>query len=481
VLMRGPAVSEVHGTCPHCGSAYMDDSVFCRKCGRPRTAVISDTSSSQEVKLLFQQERSKILLQVQEIIAQSVQTQTDNLGAELRKVGHTVNSLSSSCDERMARLEVDMASLAGQTKGLRRDLEGQQSQISEMDRKVIAAGSQQKREEVMALLEEVTKDMRSQHRIIIAGLSQQKEEQQKIDLQIADLQKEQAQRLDGAVSELQRQLQEQAPLLDGALSELRRQLQGSLEEQAHRLDLAHTELRRQLQQSLEVSRSEFSANLSQARQDQGFPRIVVERVQHLDERNEELARNFAEVRAELGVLSEKDRAFRDRTASVERVVAEIRASIDSRARATANSHSTDSIVLKDIHDLASRVNAESTARMELTQSLDAYRVAYLQTCTELRAELDAALEKLARLESRAALDGRGPRLDLHVDAKGTTTAAVDVTNGRSSGIIDNGGVAGLGMLLDRNSTSRLLKSDGRSADADSLLLGSSGNGTFKKH
>merc|ERR1719198_2104393 len=61
---------------------------------------------------------------------------------------------------------------------------------------------------------------------------------------------------------------------------------------------------------------------------------------------------------------------------------------------------------QDIAELTRVVRAESQARIGLSESLDAYRQAYLQTTTELRAELDGIVEKQTRGVATAEDRGR---------------------------------------------------------------------------
>merc|ERR1719444_599249 len=57
------------------------------------------------------------------------------------------------------------------------------------------------------------------------------------------------------------------------------------------------------------------------------------------------------------------------------------------------------LVTKELEEITRQMRAENAARVDISQTLDAYRMAHLQTSTELRADLDVALEKLSKLES----------------------------------------------------------------------------------
>merc|ERR1719156_173749 len=108
----------------------------------------------------------------------------------------------------------------------------------------------------------------------------------------------------------------------------------------------------------------------------------------MSEKSEKLSRSIG------GGMSAEDRS---KILTVERSVVELRNMVN--AKNTSSRSTADALISKDIQDLHGRVSAESAARLDLSQSLDAYRNAYLQTTTELRAELDIALEKLNRFES----------------------------------------------------------------------------------
>jgi len=128
-----------------------------------------------------------------------------------------------------------------------------------------------------------------------------------------------------------------------------------------------------------------------------------------------------------------------KTAQIERAIVDIRTSFSGKfdSERTLNG-ANESVLIKDIQELSRQVGAERTARTELSQALDSYRVAYLQTCTELRAELDGLLEKFARLDARVfevnVGGGRGLRekVDIDVDLKGVTGVASSAGGSRTT-------------------------------------------------
>merc|ERR1712146_129780 len=130
-----------------------------------------------------------------------------------------------------------------------------------------------------------------------------------------------------------------------------------------------------------------------------------------------------ELRAELDALNKRgfgggiSSEDRGKLLALERSVGEVRNLVNAKtSNSRGDSRGSDALITKDIQELHARVSGESAARLDLSQSLDAYRNAYLQTTTELRAELDMALEKLARLESRRNIQSNSRLEQVPVEA-----------------------------------------------------------------
>jgi len=448
--------------------------------------------TSSEAQIWLRGESSRLSQQMQEILTKQARTFTDLLNQEISKVIRMVNQVSSSSEERFVRLEADRNARA--------------AKLGELEQKLVLrpqdGQSIHERDEVMTTLESVTRDVREQHRSVIAGLTSQKEQQQRTDKTLEALRHD----------------------LEAATTDFNQQ-----HPQHQKLEKAILELRRQVQQSLEVVRSEFSSEVSVLRQDRDSASRsggLIERLTLVERRHEDLTRAFAEqdmqeivrwvqtekasrndlsqaldsyrmahlqttaeFRAEVDAVIEKlsrleamasdergsrekayqlertledlrnsvtrwvselsgrmegtsasevqdlkrlvvaernagaelraelrteldrssanaeDRSGREQTRRLEQTVADFRSQVTSRLSDLASrveSAGPDVMTVKDIQELQRLVQGEQSARIDLSQSLDAYRMAHLQTCTELRAELDVALEKLARMESSFA-------------------------------------------------------------------------------
>merc|ERR1719326_468637 len=96
-------------------------------------------------------------------------------------------------------------------------------------------------------------------------------------------------------------------------------------------------------------------------------------------------------------------------------------SLMERVRALENSHAD-----QDIKDLARMVQAERSARCELSQSFEAFRVTNLQSYSRIQEDVDAMPEKMYRIARTAAEETsmRERTIDLEQnlsELKGVTT------------------------------------------------------------
>lgn len=374
--------------------------------------------SAQEVSGMLQQERPRIYSAIQDIIQQSIRTCSDGLNGEIAKVMSMVNAVSATCDERLIRLEVDRAARNTHLQGYRRDVDCLQSQINELAQAKAGSSSEssdalgKEREETLVRINSITKDMRSQYHSLIAGLNSQKEQNTKVDQALVELR----QRTAGMLERLQQQQEDKAGLegkVEKAVGDLRAQVNtslqgfqgevqslralGDLPDRVVRLEDKNEELYRAfLDQDLgeltRVVRAESQARIGLS--------------ESLDSYRQAYLQTTTELRAQLDSIVQKQTLAgatsedRSRIGVLERSLSEVRNMVSTQTmNSRIESRGADVFLTKDIQELSGRVSAESAARLDLSSSLDAYRSAHLQTTTELRAELDVAREKLARLES----------------------------------------------------------------------------------
>merc|ERR1719163_2753059 len=123
-------------------------------------------------------------------MAQQSKTLQEAINEKVNQVIHMVNAVSNSCEERLVRLEADRSARATAFQGLKRDVDGLQAQIADLEQFRMIGNKEKEgkdREEVMAMLETVTKDIRNQHRNVLSGLTVQKELQQKLEGALAEV------------------------------------------------------------------------------------------------------------------------------------------------------------------------------------------------------------------------------------------------------------------------------------------------------
>lgn len=371
----------------------------------------------EKVSAMLQQERSSIYVGMQEMIAKSMKSYSESINAEFTKVMSMVNAVSTSCDERLVRLEVDRAARSTTLQGYKRDIDGMQQQISELTQSK-SMGSDflaKEREDLLVRVDSSNKDFRSQYRSLVASINSQREDQAKVDQALVELRNEQRSlqyRLEQKNNELVIQHQGLQTKCEKSVGDLRMQVNqslqgffgeveslrsfGSLQDRLVKMEDRSEELRRTLLDLDVVELTRFVRAESQAR-------IGIS--ESLDAYRNAYLQTTTEIRAEVDGLAEKQARAgistedRSKILALERSIGEVRSLANARNANSRLENMGDAFLSKDIQDLHARVNSESTARLDLSQSLDAYRNAYLQTTTELRAELDMALEKLARLES----------------------------------------------------------------------------------
>jgi len=414
--------------------------------------------STHEMQVWLQGERSRLSSAMQEIVGQQARTLTELINEEVHKVIHMVNAVSNSCEERLVRLEADRSARATAFQGLRRDFDSLQAQIADLEQARLMQGAVQdmsrEREELMTVLDQVTQDVKTQHRNVLAGMSSQKEQQQRTEMTLAELRGDLetlvvemgqhrnavAERLSTvAVQKDLLSIQKDMQKIDFSFAELRRALQQSLD-QVH--DQVRTEFGNEVMQLRETLRAEIRAEIraeSRPERQALADRLTLMEAQNLDERLEELnsaihaeranrtelaqtvdsnrvslMQMCSELRAHLGashdklarveVMANEDKG-RDRSSRIEQSLNEFRNAMNLKVGEFAGHAETNTIMAKELQDLKRQVGAERASRGDLHNSLDNCRKAQLQTAAELRQELDLTAERL----TRAGVEDRGAR------------------------------------------------------------------------
>lgn len=392
--------------------------------------------SSQEMQVWLQGERSRISGAMQEIMTQQSKIVTEVINEEVQKIIHMVNAVSNSCEERLVRLEADRSARATAFQGLKRDVDGLQAQIADMEQ-FRAIGSSAKdqagkeREEVMAVLESVTKDIRNQHRSVLSGLTVQKELQQK---------------LEGALGEVRADIE----TLAAEVGNQRTSIMGLssqkdllvLQKDQQTIDKAIVELRKQTQQSLELVRSELTSEVGAMRQSHigGLSeRISAIESRRLDQDVQDLTRlihtersgrgdlaqtleayrsthlqTVVELRSEIDTLPDKlsrlemaiveERGARERTLSLEQGFNEIKNHCGRRFGDIEAKLEAGTYMTQDVQELKKLVGIEQSERSDLAESFETHRKSQQQMASELRAEIEHTLQELRRATSSSAQD-----------------------------------------------------------------------------
>lgn len=389
--------------------------------------------SMQEMQVWLQGERSRLSSAMQEIVTQQSKSLTEVLNEEVHKVIHMVNAVSNSCEERLVRLEADRSARATAFQGLKRDVDGLQAQISDLEQfRVIGAKNEQAgkdREEVMMVLESVTNDIRNQHRSVLSGLAVQKEMQQRLGGALAEVR--------GDIETLASEVTNQKAALVGMTSQKDLLV---LQKDQQTIDKAIVELRRQTQQSLEVIRSECATEVATLRQTHigGLvERLSVLEGKRLDGEVQELTRlihtersgrndlaqsvesyrashlqTLADLRSEMDTWLEKfsrmemavveERGARERSLFLEQSMNEIKNSSSRRFSDIESKLDGTGYVAKDVQELKKLIVIEQSERSDLAESFESHRKSQAQTFSQLREEIDTALQDLRRMSSSSA-------------------------------------------------------------------------------
>jgi hypothetical protein len=305
----------------------------------------------QEVQAMLRQERSSICNMMQETIAQQIKQGMDNRNAEVNRLIATVNSSFVAYEERLSRLEADHAARANSVQILKREMDTQ-------------------REKVDQILVQLSTDNRS----LLDKVAIHKEEvllsqralQRKLEVSVLDLCSSQVrQSLQGFASEIQAGL--------GGLTD--------------RIELTEGKLQ-------DVCRSVMEFDIAGLKQSVNFEKQSRAGLsESLNAYRTAYMQTFKDFRSELDSIQEKQRRnllepseVRNRLSAVELILAEVRTS------GTTKSASSSWQLQKDVQDLTRQVS-------DLSQSLDSYRNAQLQSSTEFLGRCDLISEKLILMES----------------------------------------------------------------------------------
>jgi len=250
---------------------------------------------------------------------------------ETQKVANMTNSVSLSLTERLMQLETERSSRSGAVQAVARDFDGLAAQMASLDQfrgKISGTLDQaaKEREEVMSLLDSVTKDIRNQQNVVLAGLNAQKEQQQKADVVLANIR-----------NDLEAVIADTGSIKTSTLSSVQKDIQVMQADQNQKLEGAVQEVRRQTQQSIEVVRSEAANEIHMLRQ-----------------------------HALNGLVE--------------------------RVRVIETNHAD-----QDVKDALRMMQVEKAARSDLSQAFESLRTTYIQTCSELRAEIGSMPEKITRI------------------------------------------------------------------------------------
>jgi hypothetical protein len=304
--------------------------------------------SAEDVRAMLQSERTQVLNLVQQSVSQQMKMYSDNLQNEIANMVNNFNKISASYEQRVAglsssygerfgRLEGDRAARGTFCENLRQDVN---SQIEKMD-KAIA-------------------QLRNDQRIAFDKIAAQGDD---IQLESRTLR-----------SQINKAIQELSCEFSGKLQAVvGNNFVNSIDDRIQRL----------------VRRSFAELDITDLKQALDFERQArVGLTEALDGYRASYLQSFTDLRLELSRCSLGE-SGQNRLALVERTLAEVKTAVTSR---TSGVETREFAILQDSQDFSRQVK-------DLSQSLDSYRNAHIQTSAELSSRIDWALDKLARLES----------------------------------------------------------------------------------
>lgn len=392
--------------------------------------------SAYEVQMVLQGERARVSAAIQDIISEQSQTFTQLLKDEVRKITTMVNSSTLSITERVAQLESERASRSAVLQAVGRDVDSLQAQLAALDQFRLKMSqsleqTSREREEVMGLLDSVTKDIRNQHGVVLSSLASQKEQQQKADLVLASIR-----------SDLEAVIIDTTSIKTSTLQSAQQDLQAAQKDQQQKMEHAVSDLRRQTQQSLDGLRAEVNNDMQMLKQmniGSLAERVRVLEANHFEQDIKDLARavqvektaraelvqNFetlqsnhvqrcGELRSEINTLPDQmnriaravaeELSVRDRLVDLETVIADMRSVISRQGDGAQAQTQAMRSLEKDLQDVAQSVKETHSVQSEFAQMFESDRHMQNRTATELRADIQLLRDKLVETSKAPAED-----------------------------------------------------------------------------
>jgi len=425
----------------------------------PRAASAEDPSLKlQDAQVWFQGHRAPLAALVQDTVTQQFLKIKESMDQEVQRCVQVMSLKTNMCDDLLQRLEAERSrGMSSQSTlvGLRHDFDRQQAQISELvqsrlSTSAVQAQSLRERDEELSLtIENLRRDVegiRNQNRNSLAGNVATSDQQQRVEKAYLEVRRDievmtaDIQRNRNAQTKTEKTMAEmrKKPAEDKGLQlvEISQQLamQQQYQQQVERVVL---ELRKDLQGSIDIATSGLRVQKDRADEQQkitteqqkriadlqGSLKIAVENVNQHWLNIVEL-KSIAEGNNNIGeaALTDFKRQMETAASGNQMLSASFGADLLTRVEKTEENFRRTTTLADQLQrlqreveqranhtqEMSKHVSAESTARIDLTQSLDAYRSAHLQTSSELRDAMMGLQERVAYMEN-CQLEDRGLR------------------------------------------------------------------------
>jgi len=405
------------------------------------SAVASDVGQESPMKLQDAQlQGSKLQIltsMVQDAVTQQFLKMKESMNNEMQRCVQTLASKTQSCEELLQRLEGAQGrqSTVG---SLKQDLDRQKAQIEEIIKGRLNVGAiqdqaQRERDEESAIIiDNMRQDMevmRNQHRNSLSGNAATSEQQQRLEKEYLQMRQD----LEAMTAENQRYRNVQAKM-ELSLSDMQKKIADSGSNS------------KQVQQISEMSQQLFAQRDRQSQ----LERVIMELRQEMQGASEEIEKLVAGLRHQQDRHKEHTEKFEEhhknhhdlkssiqdlwKTSQVagEEAIADLKQQVEAgitnkKEQMLSASFGADiqarveeieekvtrlqqEIELPNTHhkELAKTVGSESAARMELHQSVDAFRNSHVATASELREAVTVMQERVCILET-VQLEDRGLR------------------------------------------------------------------------
>jgi len=394
---------------------------------------------------------------VHEIIAQQMLKLRDIIAQDLQISLQAFQAKTSQFEEMLQRLDADTTNKASALQSLRHDFDRQQAQISDLVQSRMTTSAVQEQAarerdlELSSLMQNVRKDvdsLRSQQRDSYSELAVQSDQSQRIDQSFSEMRREldtlraEFSKFGSAQSRLERGFSElrKSNVVTKEQVELREKTQAILAELSmhkehlfsHRdhqqkLETVILDLRREVQ-GAHAGMALHKDELSLHKDD--FARLREEMTLHKDDlaRHGKLVYDLQDATSTSAMISQPSPPVEETILAAARHMqrhlqdweqAQSGAKEEQRQQLSTLEESAKKVLSmgdrlqqleakfdevrvllanNNVQELTRVVNAERAARIELTQALDTYRYAHLQTCTELRAGISSQNERLNTVE-----------------------------------------------------------------------------------